>query len=456
MKGKLFDERSLPLSHAYVALTKLKIWDSTDINGTFEIRNGSYTSTLQTPSHVTDNAHFSIMNQALVIDSDIKASKFKCRITNMLGATVFSLDRKDILPGRNTFMLKGMSNSQLALGLYVLHLSLDGKVYSTKYLNSNTTGAFLNVADPSNSSKRLLAKQQASIIDTLLIYKSNIIYEKIPIETYFDTSMSIVSNQSPNGRGSAPSVTPFAHMKVFVGEPLDFYIPASDPEGDRITFSLTTAPASASIDPSTGLFSWRPAIGDTGAIVIGIRASDGFHASADSMEFTVVKPSLGTEPGLRILRPAYGDTTSYAYGDTLTIAFAMTWCGDQPLLTFVPKEGRRWECIFVQNNTGGNAIARDQLPSDSLDNSGRVCKFSRTWQSEGYWVGFYRLSLVNAKTIGSECLLDFGGGTMRKDSIRIKVEDVYGFDRCGMSNPGAVSQVTSGAYSGYFSVVPRL
>jgi len=268
-------------------------------------------------------------------------------------------------------------------------------------------------------------------------------------------SSCLPTDTGGNGRGSAPSVTPRADMKVFVGEPLDFYIPASDPEGDRITFSLTTAPASASIDPSTGLFSWRPAIGDTGETTIVVRASDGSRASTDSMKLTVIKPSLGTEPGLRILRPAAGDTTAYAYGDTLTIAFAMTWCGNMPVLTFVPKEGRLGECIFVQNNTGGNAIARDQLSSDSLDGSGRVCKFSRTWQSEGFWVGFYRLPLVDAFTIGSECALDFGNGSMRKDSIRIKIEDVYGFDRCGMSNPGAISQITSGGYSGYFSVIPR-
>jgi hypothetical protein len=255
------------------------------------------------------------------------------------------------------------------------------------------------------------------------------------------------------GTGKAPHLTPIADRTVFVGEPVDLWIPAIDSEGDRILYSLIGAPASATISDN-GLFSWRPAAMDSGQRTIVIQASDGAHVSLDSATFTVIMPSLGSQPGIRMLRPAPGDTATYAYGDTLTIVFAMTWCANAPVLTLVPKEGRTGECIFVQNNTGGNAIVRDQSAADSLDSAGRTCKFVRTYQSQGFWVGFYRLPLVNAQTIGSECLLDFGNGTARKDSTRIKVEDVYGFDRCGMSNPNAVSQVTGGAYSGYFSVVP--
>jgi hypothetical protein len=56
---------------------------------------------------------------------------------------------------------------------------------------------------------------------------------------------------------------------------------ASDPDGDPLTYSLATAPASMKIDPASGVLTWSPTISDIGTASIDVHVSDGRGGSAD-------------------------------------------------------------------------------------------------------------------------------------------------------------------------------
>jgi hypothetical protein len=88
------------------------------------------------------------------------------------------------------------------------------------------------------------------------------------------------SNRAPSISGTPPS-------SVTVGEFYDFRPTASDPDGDRLTFSISSRPAWAAFDSATGRLAGTPAAGDAGSYDgINISVSDG-QASASLPTFGV-------------------------------------------------------------------------------------------------------------------------------------------------------------------------
>jgi hypothetical protein len=254
-----------------------------------------------------------------------------------------------------------------------------------------------------------------------------------------------------NDKGQPPSVAAIDSRTVYVGEPIDFRVVAMDPEGDPLSYSLSGAPVSALINAFTGLFSWRPALTDTGERIITFRASDGGTAGSASAKFTVIMPGLADTEAVRILRPAAGDT--FTYGDTLTIAFVMKWCGIEALpQIFTP--GMMSLCSF--------APSREYEPTrdltDSADIDGNVCRFSRRFPERNLWIGYYRLPLINRTISSVGCSLDFGGNTTVQDSIFLQIKDPYGTERngCDPANPDKIMNgLLTGAYCRFFAVTPR-
>jgi hypothetical protein len=87
----------------------------------------------------------------------------------------------------------------------------------------------------------------------------------------------------------APTVATIGPKAVNEGVALTFTATASDPDlpANTLTFSLISPPAGASIDPSTGAFSWTPPDGP-GTVSITVRATDnGMPALYDDETFTV-------------------------------------------------------------------------------------------------------------------------------------------------------------------------
>ena len=99
-----------------------------------------------------------------------------------------------------------------------------------------------------------------------------------------------------------------------------FTAAASDVDSPSLTFSLVGAPAGASINPSTGLFTWTPteAQGGTGVpFVFKVRVSDG-TADADA-DITINVGEVNQPPALAHI----GDQT-VLLGDTLTFTATAT------------------------------------------------------------------------------------------------------------------------------------
>jgi choice-of-anchor A domain-containing protein/RHS repeat-associated protein len=76
------------------------------------------------------------------------------------------------------------------------------------------------------------------------------------------------------GTGGALSITSTPPLLASAGQPYSYTVTAQAPTGQTPAFSLAQAPALMSIDPVSGLLTWRPTSADLGPQTVVIRASD--------------------------------------------------------------------------------------------------------------------------------------------------------------------------------------
>lgn len=123
------------------------------------------------------------------------------------------------------------------------------------------------------------------------------------------------------GGNTAPSLSSVpVSANIDEGQSLSFDASASDPDfGQVLTFSLASAPASASIDPDTGEFSWTITEADgPNTFVFNVQVSDGFAVTEKTV--TVIVRELNTAPTLANVPT----TTKVVRGDTLTFTATAT------------------------------------------------------------------------------------------------------------------------------------
>jgi hypothetical protein len=94
----------------------------------------------------------------------------------------------------------------------------------------------------------------------------------------------------------APTLDPVGNKSTHTGKLLSFTLTGSDPETDPLVFSGTNLPTGASIDPSTGVFSWTPDGTQAGSYpLVHLVVSDGVHSDSEDITITVASdnaPSL--------------------------------------------------------------------------------------------------------------------------------------------------------------------
>ena len=273
--------------------------------------------------------------------------------------------------------------------------------------------------------------------------------------------IGMACNTGPTGdgdRGTAPSITPISGGTVYVSEPIDYTVTATDADGDAVIWRAIT-PASASFNAVTGAFSWRPAIADTGSQTVMFIAGDGRNEDTLRVGYTVVLPALAADEPMTILRPAAGET--YTYGDTLVIAFAVNRCASQAeiITNNATDSGEIGDCSYTPS-------AEYWLgeTSDSADATGRICRYYRTAEQLGigFDIGFYKLPLVDKDSIpSSNCHVHFGGGVKTVDSVRVTILDPYIMNTVGdpaVCHPDEaiawriIMAIAVGIKSAYFSV----
>ena len=103
------------------------------------------------------------------------------------------------------------------------------------------------------------------------------------------------------GGNSPPTLTSIANQTVNVGTLVALTANGTDPDGNTLTYSLTTAPSGAVINPSTGGFTWTPS-GAQGALTHNVTVlvtDNGAPNLSASTSFTVtVNPQVIIENNL--------------------------------------------------------------------------------------------------------------------------------------------------------------
>ncbi len=127
-----------------------------------------------------------------------------------------------------------------------------------------------------------------------------------------------------NPTDDAPTLDAVADQDVDEGSVVTVQLLGQDPENQALVYSLVSGPAGATVDASSGLFSWTAPDGDD-SFVVTVRASDGVNHAQRMFTITVhnVAPTLY----------ATGDA-QVALGDAYQIALSSTDPGDDTLLSW--------------------------------------------------------------------------------------------------------------------------
>ena len=94
---------------------------------------------------------------------------------------------------------------------------------------------------------------------------------------------------TPVASNQAPVIKSIQKATVEIGKILTFTVSASDEDGDTLTYSASNLPAGATLDSSSGLFSWAPTTGQEGTYIVTFGVSDGKLNSSTTATLSVVK-----------------------------------------------------------------------------------------------------------------------------------------------------------------------
>ncbi len=111
--------------------------------------------------------------------------------------------------------------------------------------------------------------------------------------------MSALVTISPTN--TAPTLAPISDRAVTAGSTLVFTNIATDTDQppQRLTFSITSGPVGASVDPDTGVFTWRPAIAQAGTTAITIVVNDNGSPTLGATQTFNVVVSLPPQPTMQ-------------------------------------------------------------------------------------------------------------------------------------------------------------
>ncbi|GGB92486.1 N,N-dimethylformamidase beta subunit family domain-containing protein [Dyadobacter sediminis] len=143
----------------------------------------------------------------------------------------------------------------------------------------------------------------------------------------FNFTITVTDNGSPNlsdsetitvtvnaPANSAPVLASIGNKTVTLGQTLTFTTTATDPDaGQTKTFSLTGTTNGATINPTSGAFSWKPAATGTFSITVKV-ADNGSPSLSDSETFTVtVNNSTATATRINVGGSAYTASGNRAF-----------------------------------------------------------------------------------------------------------------------------------------------
>lgn len=203
-----------------------------------------------------------------------------------------------------------------------------------------------------------------------------------------DTSAPQTLTITVSSINDAPVLAAIGSKTVFLGSALTFGATATDIDlpAQTLTFSLFgTVPSGASINGSTGAFTWTPAAAQAGALyTFGVRVDDGF-GGIDEEQITV-----GVAYTTTGVLPPLNNGGVYNAGRTIPIKFVLT--GASAGADAVAR-------LYVARIVGGVPGPETAVP-EPFRNTGPD-GYHLNWNTKGLAPGVYRLRI------------DMGDGVMR-------------------------------------------
>ena len=111
-------------------------------------------------------------------------------------------------------------------------------------------------------------------------------------------SFTIHVREESESTNQAPNITSTPITTATVDVLYTYNVDATDPNGDTLTYSLTTKPAGMTINSSTGLINWTPASAQIGNNSVTVKVSDG--DLIDTQSFTITVEGAGVTPNLKL------------------------------------------------------------------------------------------------------------------------------------------------------------
>jgi len=124
-----------------------------------------------------------------------------------------------------------------------------------------------------------------------------------------------------------PIITTIPDATVTLGENFTYSAEATDPDGDDLTYSLTTTPSTnMTINPTTGVINWTPTIVESFEVTVEV--SDGKSSDTDSFTLTVSPALVGPSnvdltPLTATVGVEYIGTVTVTQGDNTTLTFSL-------------------------------------------------------------------------------------------------------------------------------------
>lgn len=174
-------------------------------------------------------------------------------------------------------------------GLSILDISTPS---SPSLVNSYTTsdangvavsGNYVYITDPSNG---LLVLQQGTQTKTVVSENNS------TLDSSIEENNSTPDSSVGSGLGATVEFSGIGDKSVIENEPLTFTISATDVNGSTITYSAKDMPAGATLNATTGIFSWTPATGTAGDYIVTFIAESNGVTGSETITITVVASDM--------------------------------------------------------------------------------------------------------------------------------------------------------------------
>lgn len=120
--------------------------------------------------------------------------------------------------------------------------------------------------------------------------------DRINIGCYGNTSHASCSGTDPVMTNHPPVLGVITNKTVEIGDTLTFTVSGTDADDDVLTYTMSTLPVAtgATLNSSTGVFSWTPALGQEGTYNVTFVVSDGIETDSQSITIGVIKQEMYT------------------------------------------------------------------------------------------------------------------------------------------------------------------